>query len=423
MQKTDNILSPIVDVFTLTADLIYGIFFKPKYRPKVEKFDIFFESVGIKNKLGKYPQYMTSKKEGDKIIHSFSLPLGLTVKDFESKLDVFEQVLGNKVKFMVFNQKILVVEYLNKLQNKYKYELPNIQDKLNFKIPIGKSIEGTQYLNLKENPHTLICGATGSGKSVCSKSILTSLLNMYGESEAEFYLIDFKVVELALFKKCKQVKGYEFEPKEAIKIIEYLLAETLERYALFESYNVTNIYDYNKENPKNKLKFKFLFVEEFVMLTEHKKGIQTLKKLICLCRACGIHIFISCQRPCNLTLDNTIKANLGNRLVFKVEDTKNSIIALDREGAETLRGNGHCLYKHSGDVTEIQGFYIDDVTIRNHIQKYYKQEIKPIEQKIQEKQTESNNKQIKKAPATIKDTSAYKVKSNILKDLSILDKL
>ena len=159
------------------------------------------------------------------------------------------------------------------------------------------------------------------------------------------------------------------------------------------------------------------------MFSEEKAGMKMLRKLASLSRASSQFIFLSCQGPDNTVIDNVFKANVGNRLCFRTEDSKNSIVILDREGAEKLKGNGNGIYKSGAKDIEFQGYNIQDEDIEKYIKKY--KVVKPIKVVETTKADESNN--IKKAP-DIKDipraeTNINKNNSNKIYDLSFLDKL
>ena len=159
------------------------------------------------------------------------------------------------------------------------------------------------------------------------------------------------------------------------------------------------------------------------MFSEEKVGMKMLRKLASLSRASSQFIFLSCQRPDNTVIDNVFKANVGNRLCFRTEDSKNSMVILDREGAEKLKGNGKGIYKSGAKDIEFQSYNIQDEDIEKYIKKY--KVVKPIKAVETTKAVESNN--IKKAP-DIKDipraeTNINKNNSNKIYDLSFLDKL
>ena len=390
---------------------------------KKSNLEHFIDAMDIKNELNEKTKLLDKHKQENKNVYIYSIPKGLSTSDFEEYKEAMEQKLDNKIDIKYENKRIVIEEITSKLKNNYPYTLPTRADIDEFRIPIGCSIYGTEYIYPDRIPHTLISGSTGSGKSVCTKSILTSILNMFNEDEAEVILIDFKMVELNLYKHCKQVVKFAYESEEAVEIIADLLEECKRRYQLFQDANVTNLNEYNKKFPKNKLKKQFIFIEEFVMFSEEKVGMKMLRKFASLSRASSQFIFLSCQRPDCTVIDNVFKANVGNRLCFRTEDSKNSIVILDREGAEKLKGNGNGIYKSGAKDIEFQGYNIQDEDIEKYIKKY--KVVKPIKAVETTKAVESNN--IKKAP-DIKDipraeTNINKNNSNKIYDLSFLDKL
>lgn len=238
-------------------------------------------------------------------------------------------------------------------------------------VYIGRGINGDIYLNLKENPNTFIVGTTGSGKSVCTKSIITSLVNNYSSNQLELILCDLKRVELNLFRNLQHTKKFVYRIEDVVQTIQEVLEECENRYNLFMKRNVTNIFEYNKLNGR-KLKFQILFIEEIVLLLQDtkKEGMKYLKQLLSICRACGIYVFITTQRPSVDIIDSVVKANINNRIVFKVEDEKNSIICLDSEGAELLQGKGHGIIKIGSYKEEFRGYFISDDDCKNLIEPF-----------------------------------------------------
>ena len=303
------------------------------------------------------------------------------------------------------------------LPKEVKYKLPSKEDKLKFRIPIGESFNNKiVYWNPNSIPHVLCCGATGSGKSVCTKSILSSILNMFDEKQIEVTLIDFKIIELNAFRNCKQVIKYTYEVNEGIEIIADTLDECRNRYKLFQEYEVTNLIDFNKKS-KNKLKYQFIFIEEFIVLSQHKNGIKMLNELISLSRAAGIFIYISCQRPDHTIISNIIKCNVGNKICFRTEDSKNSVIILDKEGGEKLEGCGHGLLKQGSKITEFRGYYISDEQVKEFIKPYIKSKSKIENKPIDNKTIEETNKTSLRATQSLTEA-----KDNII-DLSFLEKI
>lgn len=425
MSSEANLLTPIVDAIWNYCKWTYDVWFGDN----TFDFNNFFDSVGFKNKLDEKPKLLDKHKQENKNVYIFSIPEGLSLSDFEKYKEAMEQQLNNQIDIRYENKRIIIDEITSKLKSNYPYLLPTKEDKEAFRIPVGASIYGTEYIYPNEIPHTLISGTTGSGKSVCTKSLLTSILNMFNEDEADVFLIDFKLVELNLFKNCKQVTKYVYETEEAVEVIADLLEECKRRYKLFQDANVTNLKEYNKKFPNKKLKHQFIFIEEFVMFSEEKVGMKMLRKLASLSRASSQFIFLSCQRPDNTVIDNVFKANVGNRLCFRTEDSKNSIVILDREGAEKLKGNGHGIYKTGAKDIEFQGYNIQDGDIEKYIKKYKVVKRTEAPEVAPEKSNKKECKKIKKAP-DIKDIPRAKTNinknknnSNTIYDLSFLDRL
>lgn len=423
MSNKPNLLTPLVDAiwnyFKWTYDVWFG--------DNTFDFNNFFDSVGLKNKIDEKPKLLDKHKKENKNVYVFSIPEGISLSDFMKYKQAIEQQLNNQIDIRYENKRIIIDEITSKLKSNYPYILPTKEDKEAFRIPVGASIYGTEYIYPNKIPHTLISGTTGSGKSVCTKSLLTSILNMFTKDEADVFLIDFKLVELNLFKQCNQVVKYVYETEEAVEVIADLLEECKRRYKLFQDTNVTNLEEYNKKFPNKKLKKQFIFIEEFVMFSEEKVGMKMLRKLASLSRASSQFIFLSCQRPDNTVIDNVFKANVGNRLCFRTEDNKNSMVILDRVGAKDLKGNGHGIYKTGAKDVEFQGYNIKDEDIEKYIKKYRVIKRAEAPNVTPEVSNKKEYKNIKKAP-DIKEiprakTNINKNNSNKIYDLSFLDKL
>ncbi|MBQ6632200.1 MAG: DNA translocase FtsK [Romboutsia sp.] len=361
-----NILEPIVGSIWDCIDVIISKFIKPKF--SIEKY---FKEIQMKNKQEVYPTkvntYMGDKGE----VQVFTIPPGFSLKDFQEKQDGLESQLNKKIEIR-YKNKFIEIEVID-------VELPKIVEYVQPKrmkdsicIPIGGSLNGDVLLDLKENPHSYIVGTTGSGKSVCTKGILTSLITMYKPHELEIYLGDLKRVELNLFANVKHCKRFVYTVEDVTELIADLLAETNKRYDLFMEHGVTSIFEYNKLEGVKKLKYQVLYLEEIVILLEDgkKRAMKLLKQLIAISRASGLYVFLTTQRPSNDVIDNVVKANINNRIVFKCEDSKNSIVALDREGAEALEGKGHGLLKQGANITEFRSYFIEDTEVKELILPY-----------------------------------------------------
>ena len=165
--SNQNFLEPLVDAIINYCKWTYDVWFGKD----IFNFNDFFDSIGLKNKLDEKPKLLDSHKKENKNSYIFSIPQGLSLSDFEKYKEAMEQQLNNQIEIRYENKRIIIDEITSKLKSNYPYTLPTKEDKEAFRIPVGASIYGTEYIYPNKIPHTLISGTTGSGKSVCTKSL------------------------------------------------------------------------------------------------------------------------------------------------------------------------------------------------------------------------------------------------------------
>lgn len=403
-----NALQPIFDLFWDAGKIFFTWVFDGWIEPK-KSLDDFFKAANIKNSLGEYPEVVIDNKT----VFVVFVPAGLSVDDFLAHKDALELYFNNEVK-MEASSGWLRIELLKNLPDMIEYQ-PQKRTCNYIKFNIGRSLNNTITLDLKENPHSYIVGTTGSGKSVMTKVILTNLVTQYKPSELELYLADLKMVELSLFKNIEHTKKFVFTVEDTTELIADLLEETKRRYNLFMDNGVTDIFSYNKIPGVKKLKYQILYIEEIIMLLEDpkKNAMKLLKQLIAISRASGCYVFLTTQRPDNTVIDNIVKANINNRIVLKCEDRKNSVVALDEEGAEKLRGNGHGFIKNGANIEEFQGYFITDDQVKDYTLKYQNKGTSKSLNFLKDKLQDEGNKNVTGANEKVKKLS----------DLSFLDKL
>jgi len=218
------------------------------------------------------------------------------------------------------------------------------------KLALGKDIAGDPVIvDLGTMPHLLIAGATGSGKTVCVNSIITSVLFNASPEEVRFIMVDPKKVELAPFNDlphllCPVVTDYKKVPLA----LEWLVREMEKRYELFARCGVRNIDFYNrKANEENwqRLYYIVVIIDELadLMLVAQQEIESAITRLAQLSRAVGIHMILATQRPSVNVITGVIKANFPARISFKVASKVDSRTVLDRNGAEKLLGRGDML--------------------------------------------------------------------------------
>ena len=368
---SNNILEPVVN--SLSEALKVGLKYLYKVMNIKPYFDIidFFKEIELKNKKGQYPTLVKIYESQKGYTYLLGVPAGLSTDDFLKVKGALQIQLKNNIEIRERKGYIEVELITVELPSKIDYKVPaRVKDSIC--IPFANSLNGAVYLDLKETPHTLVTGATGSGKSITTRNIITSILNLY-PNEVNLYLIDFKIVELSIYKNLVQTQCYVNEVEEAKEVIADLMEECKRRYKLFEEVGVTNIYDYNKKvSSDKKLKFDFIVIEEFVMLLEDKKkhAMTNLKKLASLSRASGQFLYISAQRFDNTVIDLVLRSNVGNRLCHKVESENDSKLILDSPGANDLRGNGHMIFKCGSKKIECQSYFISDNQVNQYTKKY-----------------------------------------------------
>ena len=405
-----NMLQPIFDLVWDGSSLFFKWLFDGWIKEDKKDLNIFFKSTGLKNKLDQYPKIIKSKNKG----YIVTIPTGISEADFKKQKLALENYLNKQIDIKNKNGYINI-EYLQELPKIINYKKPTKTGELI--VPFAESSKGIEFINFKEEPHILLTGTTGSGKSVTLRNILTSLIYLY-PNQIELVLIDFKIVELSIFKRLKQVNSYATELQEAKEIIANELEECKNRYKLFEELGVNNIYDYNKKvSAEKRLKYRFIVIEEFVMLTEDKKKIamSMLKRLASISRASGQFLIITGQRFDNTVIDLVLRANVGNRLCHKMQDEANSRLILDETGAELLKNKGRLIYKSGAYKIECQSYFINDNEINKILEPFKKpkSENKPKA----DKSIVEDNKTSKKL-----NNSLTPIKKDIT-DLSFIDNL
>jgi S-DNA-T family DNA segregation ATPase FtsK/SpoIIIE len=270
-------------------------------------------------------------------------------------------------------------------------EIPNVEKedvaapKTPTTFPIGETVDGkTVYADVCAFPHLLVAGTTGSGKSVCLNSIITSLIGSSSPDEVALILIDPKQVELSAYRDAPHlICPILTEPKKATKALEWLAKKMDERYGVLEKAAMKDADAYNKANLGNPMAKIIVVIDELadlMMMSESRlngnlrtrNGFETL-----LCRiaqkgrAAGIHLIVATQRPDKDVVTGRIKANFPSRIAFAVSSAINSRIILDEAGAEKLLGKGDMLYKPIGAMAaeRLQGEYVSDSGISRAVEK------------------------------------------------------
>ena len=233
---------------------------------------------------------------------------------------------------------------------------------------VGKDIAGNVIIgDIAKMPHMIIAGATGSGKSVCTNSIIMSILYHATPEEVRLILIDPKIVEFRVYDGIPHLLiPVVTDPKKAAGALGWAVQEMLGRYDTFAHHGVRNLEEFNrlaKHDPELKRMPQILIcIDELaeLMMTASKEVEDAICRLAQLARAAGMHLIIATQRPTTNIITGLIKANIPSRIALSVKSQIDSRVILDCGGAETLLGNGDMLYLPSGQPKplRVQGCYV-----------------------------------------------------------------
>ncbi|MBI4322665.1 MAG: DNA translocase FtsK [Candidatus Omnitrophica bacterium] len=240
-------------------------------------------------------------------------------------------------------------------------------------LAIGKDVSGEPVVcDLREGPHLLIAGATGSGKTVCLNSLLTGLLYHASPDEVKFLMIDPKMVELVLFNDIPHlVAPVVTDAKRAAGALFWAVQEMERRYQLLAKAGVRNIAGYNQrleagqgEPEQARLPYLVIVIDELadLMMVASRDVEETITRLSQLSRAVGIHVILATQRPSVDVITGVIKANFPARIAFQVASKVDSRTILDMNGADKLLGRGDLLFLKPGAPKPIraQACYLTD---------------------------------------------------------------
>lgn len=238
----------------------------------------------------------------------------------------------------------------------------------NMTVAIGMAIDGSSVLaDIEKMPHMLIAGTTGSGKSVFMQGLIVSLLLKHTPNEMELYMVDPKMVEFSYYQDlcmCHVVT----ESWGAVNLLKELCVDMDDRYRQLAAAGVRDIDEYNAKNSVP-MKRKILFVDELadLMMTSKASVEDCIVRLAQKARACGIHLILATQRPTVNVVTGLIKANISTKVCFAVPSYRDSMVMLDKAGAEKLLGKGDMLYRTGTgiDAVRLQGGFIESKEINN----------------------------------------------------------
>ncbi len=252
-------------------------------------------------------------------------------------------------------------------------------------VALGKDLEGRPVIaDLAKMPHLLIAGATGSGKSVCVNTIITSLIYRHTPATLRFLMVDPKMVELSVYNTLPHLRHKVItDNRDAAAVLKWAVLEMQDRYALLAANGCRNVQDFNRrvqegarlQKPRNPevafevntydggiLPYIVVIIDEMadLMMTVQGEVETPIAMLAQKARAIGIHLILATQRPSVNVITGLIKANFPSRIAFRVASQIDSRTILDGSGAESLLGNGDMLFLPPGksEPGRLQGAYL-----------------------------------------------------------------
>ncbi len=279
-------------------------------------------------------------------------------------------------------------------------------------LALGKDLNGKPYVaDLRKMPHVLIAGATGSGKSICINTIITSLVYRHTPETLRLLMVDPKMVELSTYKMLPHLRhSVVTDPRDAAGLLKWAVLEMERRYTLLSTNGVRSIDEFNERvrdgvilrrfEPKGAeddpdrwvyqegvLPYVVVVVDELadLMMTVQSEVEKPLTTLAQKARAIGIHLIVATQRPSVNVITGLIKANFPSRIAFRVSSKTDSRTILDQNGADALLGNGDMLFLPPGssEPVRIQGAYISTPET-DRMMGWYKEQVETREQAFDE---------------------------------------
>lgn len=246
-----------------------------------------------------------------------------------------------------------------------------VKSKSNLMLPLGLDVAGQPVcFDLKTMPHLLVAGSTGSGKSVCINSIITSLLYRNSPVEMRIILVDPKRVEFTEYNGIPHLlTPVVTEVDKTVNVLKWAVSEMDRRFKVFAEHSRRNIDSYNDNPPGGqKMPYLVIIIDELAdLMAQAANEVEgSIVRLAQMARAVGIHLIVATQRPSVDVITGLIKANMPTRIAFAVASQVDSRTIIDQSGAEKLLGKGDMLYLGSevGSPKRIQGVFIVDKEIK-----------------------------------------------------------
>lgn len=286
----------------------------------------------------------------DVTVIELDIPHGLLPGDVIKNFDHFKKEYG-EFGYLETTLTTATMRFFheNPFAKEYPYKLIPLPKDMIFPVFVGYEFGKPHFVDLAILPHILVCGTTGSGKSVQIRNILTTII--LSSLDVDLYLYDLKRSEFFLFKSSKKTVSYAVEPEDVVKGLKFLFQELKNRGAILEEKEEAHFTDVG-------LKPIFVCIDEMQDLSEDAEAMGYMKKIAAQGRALGIFLLLSTQRPDATVIVGPLKNNLNVTMAFKMKNSTSSRVAIDESGAENLGNPGEMILSTTSYTKELKAPYL-----------------------------------------------------------------
>lgn len=349
MSSEPNLLTPIVDatfdVVSLLCKTIFNAMGKKHY-----DFNSLFRNIDFKNKDGKYVTFVGKEQAKYFEIFKFSIPIGMSVKDFREKADIFAQFLEvseDRLRFEGSGSRVNVKVIAKQLESR-EYDID--KTRRDFKIILGIDLDTLKEViwefTKSKYAHCYIASSSGGGKSYILRLILAQMINGYPPCDIQLLLQNTKYVDLKIFKEARNTVVYNEGTDGIIEMLEDEVELMQKRYELLAKHNCDDIGEYRKK--VTKMPYRIIVIEELSSYATTDDGkpnrqfYKLLEDIAARGRASGQLLILTTQLPSAEILPNRIKNNINTTIGLKCKDAiRSEIVAGPGSELEKLQGNGH----------------------------------------------------------------------------------
>ncbi|MDQ0257923.1 S-DNA-T family DNA segregation ATPase FtsK/SpoIIIE [Evansella vedderi] len=346
---------------------------KSQLRKVFNAVGIYKEYQSYQDKKKIYPKIHSAREldNGNKIEFVFTLLNGMDPKEVKKKEYAFYQVFGSTLEIETDNiKKYTLTVYKKDIESRILWSYKKVKDLLkDYEVPVVAGVnKNNQYVtfDLIENPHLLISGTTGSGKSTQLRSVLMTLIAAMPPEKLELYLADLKMAEFQFFRYVKHVKNLCLTREETKAMLIKIMVELEKRQALIVEEGVTHV----KDLEKKRVPYIIVAIDEFASLKDDD-AMEIILELGNRGRALGIYLILSILRPDAKTVDSRIKGNLNATMGFKAKNAINANV-IGTPGAENLKGKGRFLLDSLtvDGMPELQGIFLSEKRLKKLLEPY-----------------------------------------------------